>query len=105
MNTSQATTPDDILYNAQKLRAQVGVDFHEKLVESLYTDAAQIAEGREVYTQLMEKEIEVLADRLTKMQKTVEDMRTLGPTVDEELAQAVALISGEEDPNNVVAAK
>jgi ferrous iron transport protein B len=44
VNTTQTTTPDDIIYNAQKLRAQVGVDFHEKLVESLYTDAAQIAD-------------------------------------------------------------
>jgi ferrous iron transport protein B len=44
MSTTQTLTPDDILYNAQKLRAQVGVDFHEKLVESLYTDAAQIAD-------------------------------------------------------------
>ena len=44
MNLTQTTTPDDILYNAQKLRAQVGVDFHEKLVEALYTDAAKIAD-------------------------------------------------------------
>ncbi|MEN8243118.1 MAG: nucleoside recognition domain-containing protein [Chloroflexota bacterium] len=44
MNANQSTTPDDLLYNAQKLRAQVGVDFHEKLVEALYTDASQIAD-------------------------------------------------------------
>jgi ferrous iron transport protein B len=41
---NQVTTADDLLYNAQKLRAQVGVDFHEKLVEALYTDASQIAD-------------------------------------------------------------
>jgi hypothetical protein len=63
----------------------------------------QIAEGRMVYTQLMEKEIEVLSDRLAKMQKTVEEMHTLGPAVHAELAQAVALISGNEDPNRLVA--
>lgn len=63
----------------------------------------QIAEGRMVYTQLMEKEIEILTDRLGKMQQTMEDMRTLGPSINEELNQAVILLSGDEDPNAIVA--
>ncbi|HES58525.1 MAG TPA: ferrous iron transporter B, partial [Firmicutes bacterium] len=37
-------TADDILRTAQELRAQVGVDFHEKLVESVYTEAASLAD-------------------------------------------------------------
>jgi ferrous iron transport protein B len=37
-------TPTDVLKSAQQLRAQVGVDFHEKLVESIYTDATRIAD-------------------------------------------------------------
>ena len=42
--TTHATSPEDILNAAQSLRWQVGVDFHEKLMESIYTDAAQIAD-------------------------------------------------------------
>jgi ferrous iron transport protein B len=44
MDKAQTLSPDDLVYNAQKLRAQVGVDFHEKLVEALYTDASKIAD-------------------------------------------------------------
>jgi ferrous iron transport protein B len=35
---------DQILRSAQELRAQVGVDFHEKLVEAVYTDAAYLTD-------------------------------------------------------------
>jgi len=38
------TQVDQILRNAQELRAQVGVDFHEKLVEAVYTDAAHLSD-------------------------------------------------------------
>ncbi len=38
------SSPEEILATAQALRWEVGVDFHEKLMESLYTDAAQIAD-------------------------------------------------------------
>jgi ferrous iron transport protein B len=37
-------TPEDILQNAQTLRWEVGIDFHEHLMESIYTDAAKIAD-------------------------------------------------------------
>lgn len=37
-------TPDEILKTAQKLQAEIGSDFHEKLVEAIYTDAARIAD-------------------------------------------------------------
>ena len=40
----KATTADDILRTAQELRARVGIDFHEKLVESVYTEAASLAD-------------------------------------------------------------
>lgn len=39
------TSPDEILSNAQALRWEVGADFHEKLMESIYTDAVQIADS------------------------------------------------------------
>ena len=42
--TTKITSPEDILNTAQSLRWQLGVDFHEKLMESIYTDAAQIAD-------------------------------------------------------------
>ena len=43
MNT-KTSSPEDILKSAQSLRWEVGIDFHEKLMESIYTDAAQIAD-------------------------------------------------------------
>ena len=39
-----STTKKDILQTAKKLRTQVGGDFHQKLVETIYTDAAGIAD-------------------------------------------------------------
>jgi ferrous iron transport protein B len=42
--TINTTSPEDILSKAQSLRWDVGVDFHEKLMESIYTDATQIAD-------------------------------------------------------------
>lgn len=42
--TTNATSPEEILKSAQSLRWEVGVDFHEKLTESIYKDAAQIAD-------------------------------------------------------------
>ncbi len=44
MKPSAQTTPNDILATAQALRWEVGKDFHEKLMESLYTSANQIAD-------------------------------------------------------------
>jgi ferrous iron transport protein B len=43
MNT-QTASPEDILKTAQSLRWEVGIDFHEHLMESIYTDAARIAD-------------------------------------------------------------
>ena len=43
MNT-QTPSPEDILNTAQSLRWEVGSDFHEHLMESMYTDAARIAD-------------------------------------------------------------
>ena len=42
--TQNTTSSEEILKSAQTLRWEVGVDFHEKLMESIYTDAAQIAD-------------------------------------------------------------
>lgn len=42
--TAKKPTPEQILSNALSLRWEVGGDFHEKLMESIYTDAAQIAD-------------------------------------------------------------
>ncbi len=43
--TIEKTNPlDNILSTAQSLRWEIDVDFHEKLTESIYTDAAQIAD-------------------------------------------------------------
>jgi ferrous iron transport protein B len=42
--TSNTTSPEEILNIAQSLRWEVGVDFHEKLMESIYTDASKIAD-------------------------------------------------------------
>jgi ferrous iron transport protein B len=44
MSTQPISTPDDILATAQALRWEVGGDFHEHLMESIYTDAARIAD-------------------------------------------------------------
>ena len=40
----KAISADEILRTAQELRARVGIDFHEKLVESVYTEAASLAD-------------------------------------------------------------
>ena len=44
METNPSLTADDIIRTAHDLRAQVGGDFHEKVVEAVYTDAAQLAD-------------------------------------------------------------
>ncbi len=44
MAETRAITADEILRTAQELRARVGIDFHEKLVESVYTEAASLAD-------------------------------------------------------------
>ena len=44
MKRSAHTTPDEVLATAQALRWEVGDDFHEKLMEALYTNANQIAD-------------------------------------------------------------
>jgi ferrous iron transport protein B len=43
-NAAPAPDPESVLQSAQALRWEVGADFHEQLMESLYTDAAQIAD-------------------------------------------------------------
>ena len=40
----RAMQPDDILAAAQELRWEIGQDFHERLVEAIYTDASTIAD-------------------------------------------------------------
>ncbi len=40
----QTTNPEEILNTAQALRWEVGSDFHEHLMESMYTEAARIAD-------------------------------------------------------------
>ena len=37
-------TPDDILTTAQSLRWEIGQDYHERLMEAIYTDASNIAD-------------------------------------------------------------
>ena len=44
MNPSTPLSPETILSNAQELRWKISGDFHEQLLESIYTDAAQIAD-------------------------------------------------------------
>lgn len=44
MSEQTISSPDDILAAAQALRWEVGGDFHEHLMESIYTDAASIAD-------------------------------------------------------------
>jgi ferrous iron transport protein B len=44
MSSVQTVTPDDILATAQSLRWEIGRDFHENLMEAIYTDAARIAD-------------------------------------------------------------
>ena len=44
MNTVEKPTPEGILTAAQTLRWEVGNDFHEELMEAIYSDAARIAE-------------------------------------------------------------
>ncbi|MEN8172216.1 MAG: nucleoside recognition domain-containing protein [Chloroflexota bacterium] len=44
MNKNTTLSPQDILDTAEELRWEVGGDFHEHLVEAIYTDAARIAD-------------------------------------------------------------
>ena len=44
MSTQPISSPDDILAAAQSLRWEISGDFHEHLMESIYTDAARIAD-------------------------------------------------------------
>jgi ferrous iron transport protein B len=44
MSTPKATTSEDILELAQRLRWEVGADYHDSLMEALYSDAARIAD-------------------------------------------------------------
>ena len=48
---NQATTADDILKTAEALRWEVGRDFHERLMEDVYTEAAQLADRAVTYPQ------------------------------------------------------
>ncbi len=44
MNIPQKLTPQEVLSAAQTLRWEIGSDFHEHLIEAIYTDAARIAD-------------------------------------------------------------
>jgi len=44
MSTQPISSSDDILATAQSLRWEISGDFHEHLMESIYTDAARIAD-------------------------------------------------------------
>jgi ferrous iron transport protein B len=44
MSKQPVASPDDILASAQSLRWDVGGDFHEHLMETIYTDATRIAD-------------------------------------------------------------
>jgi ferrous iron transport protein B len=44
MTTSKDLTPQDILESAQSLRWELGGDFHEILMETIYSEAARIAD-------------------------------------------------------------
>jgi len=44
MGAAEATTAEQILQTAEALRWEVGANFHESLMEALYTDAARIAD-------------------------------------------------------------
>ena len=44
MTTNSMFSSEEILNQAQALRWEIGPDFHEKLMESIYTDAARIAD-------------------------------------------------------------
>lgn len=44
MNQSKQITPKEVLATAQSLRWEVGSDFHEIVMESIYADAARIAD-------------------------------------------------------------
>ena len=39
-----STTPEELLSLAASMREEVGTEFHDRLIESIYTDAAQIAD-------------------------------------------------------------
>ena len=42
--SSSALSPEDILTTAQSLRWEIGQDYHERLMEAIYTDASNIAD-------------------------------------------------------------
>jgi ferrous iron transport protein B len=44
MNPTRSISPEDVLATAQALRWQVGGDFHEKIMETTYTEAARLAD-------------------------------------------------------------
>ncbi len=59
-----------------------------------------ILQGRQVYTQLMEKEIDVLSLRLQEMKSTVTALTDQTPQLERKLDEAVSVIAGRDnDPN------
>ncbi len=44
MSTATQETAKEILRTAEVLRWEIGSDFHEQLIEAVYTDAARIAD-------------------------------------------------------------
>ena len=66
MNKEQTPSPDQILNTARELRWEIGSNFHEKLIEAIYSDAARIADR--AVTRSGEKprfDIDRVIDRLT----------------------------------------
>ncbi|WP_423224517.1 nucleoside recognition domain-containing protein [Candidatus Amarolinea aalborgensis] len=45
MNNTMQLTAEDIIANANRLRWQIGGDFHEKVVEATFTEAANLADS------------------------------------------------------------
>lgn len=46
---NQATPSDDILKTAESLRWEIGRNFHERIMEDIYTEAAQLADRAVIY--------------------------------------------------------
>jgi ferrous iron transport protein B len=44
MNSTRPVAPESVLQTAQSLRWEIGKDFHQDLMEAIYTDAARIAD-------------------------------------------------------------
>lgn len=45
MNSTMQLTAEEIIANANRLRWQIGSDFHERVVEATFTEAANLADS------------------------------------------------------------